>query len=153
MNKTTFSTTDRAAAGWYVVDASQEVLGRMAARVAHILQGKHKPTYTPHADVGDFVIVTNAAKVKVTGRKAEKKVYRHYTGYPGGMVEESYARMQERRPESIIKLAVRRMMPKTTLGRHMLRKLKVYAGHDHPHHAQKPEVLSFGTGEKMESRE
>ena len=151
MNKTTFSTTDRAAAQWYVVDASQEVLGRLAANVARILQGKHKPTYTPHADVGDFVVVLNAAKVQVTGRKAENKVYRRYTGYPGGQVEESFARMKERRPEEIIRLAVRRMMPKTTLGRHMLRKLKVYGGQEHPHHAQKPEALTFGTG--AESRE
>ena len=151
MNKTTFSSTDRAAAQWYVVDASQEVLGRMAANVARILQGKHKPTYTPHADVGDFVVVLNAAKVQVTGRKAENKVYRRYTGYPGGQVEESFAHMQKRHPEDIIRLAVRRMMPKTTMGRHMLRKLKVYGGQDHPHHAQKPETLTFGTG--TESRE
>lgn len=153
MNKTTFSTTDRSAARWYVVDASQEVLGRMAANVARILQGKHRPEYTPHADVGDFVIVTNAAKVRVTGKKAANKVYRRYTGYPGGQVEESFARLQERRPEDIIRLAVRRMMPKTTLGRHMLRKLKVYPGHEHPHHAQKPEPLAFGTGTHAESAE
>ena len=151
MNKTTFSSTDRAAARWHVVDASQEVLGRLAANVARILQGKHKPTYTPHADVGDFVVVLNAAKVQVTGRKAENKVYLRYTGYPGGQVAESFAHLQERRPEDIIRLAVRRMMPKTTMGRHMLKKLKVYAGNDHPHHAQKPEALTFGTG--AESRE
>lgn len=151
MNKTTFSSTDRATAQWYVVDASQEVLGRLAANVARILQGKHKPNYTPHADVGDFVVVLNAPKVQVTGRKAENKVYLRYTGYPGGQVEETYARMKERHPEDIIRLAVRRMMPKTNLGRHMLRKLKVYAGQEHPHHAQKPEVLAFGTG--VESRE
>ena len=146
MNKTTFSTTDRATAQWYVIDASQEILGRMAANVARILQGKTKPTYTPHADVGDFVVVLNAAKVQVTGRKAENKVYRRYTGYPGGQVVETFAHMQERHPEEIIRLAVRRMMPKTTMGRHMLKKLKVYAGQDHPHHAQKPDVLTFGTG-------
>lgn len=145
MKQTSFSVTDRAAAAWFVVDASQEILGRMAANVARILQGKHKPTYTPHADVGDFVVVINAKKVRVTGRKAEKKVYRHYTGYPGGLVEQSFARMRDRHPEDIIRLAVRRMMPKTTLGRHMTRKLKVYAGSTHPHHAQKPEPVSFGT--------
>ncbi len=150
MNKTTFATTNRAAAQWHVVDASQEVLGRMAANVARVLQGKHKPTYTPHADVGDFVVVVNATKIQVTGRKAEKKVYRRYTGYPGGQVVESFARMQERHPTEIVRLAVRRMMPKTTMGRHMLRKLKIYAGNDHPHHAQKPEALAFGTG--VESR-
>ena len=143
MNKTTFSVTDRDAAQWYVVDASREVLGRMSARVAQILQGKHKPTYTPHADVGDFVVVINAQDVRVTGRKAERKVYRHHTGYPGGQVETSFARMRERHPEDIVRMAVRRMMPKTTLGRHMMRKLKVYAGKDHPHHAQKPEALTF----------
>jgi len=147
MTKTTFSTTERDAAHWYVVDASTEVLGRMAARVAQILQGKHKPTYTPHADVGDFVVVVNARDVGVTGRKAEQKVYRHHTGYPGGQAEQSFQRMRERHPEDIVRLAVRRMMPKTTLGRHMLRKLKVYAGKEHPHHAQKPEVLSIsGSG-------
>ncbi|MHC5010350.1 MAG: 50S ribosomal protein L13 [Planctomycetota bacterium] len=145
MNKTTFSTTNRADAKWYVVDASQEILGRMAARISGLLQGKHKPTYTPHADVGDFVVVTNAAKVRLSGRKAEKKVYRHHTGYPGGLVEQSYARMKENRPEEIVRLAVRRMMPKTTMGRHMLKKLKIYPGAEHPHHAQKPESLSFGT--------
>jgi large subunit ribosomal protein L13 len=115
----------------------------MAARVALILQGKHKPTYTPHADVGDFVVVTNAKNVGITGRKAEQKIYRRHTGYPGGLVETTYQRMRERHPEDIVRLAVRRMMPKTTLGRHMLRKLKVYAGKDHPHHAQKPEVLTI----------
>ena len=146
MNNTTFSKTDRAAAKWFVVDASQEVLGRMSSQVARILQGKHKPEYTPHADVGDFVVVINAAKVQVTGRKAENKVYRHYTGYPGGQVEQSFERMRERHPEEIVRLAVRRMMPKTTMGRHMLKKLKIFPGAQHPHHAQKPEALSFGTG-------
>jgi len=150
MNRTTFSTTDRAAARWYVVDASQEVLGRMSANVARILQGKTKPEYTPHADVGDFVVVINAAKVRVTGRKAEKKVYLRYTGYPGGQVEESFERMRERHPEEIVRLAVRRMMPKTTMGRHMLKKLKIYPKAQHPHHAQKPEVLSFDTAKGKE---
>lgn len=146
MNDTTFSSTDRAQARWFVVDASKEVLGRMAARLALVLQGKHKPEYTPHADVGDFVVVVNASKVRVTGRKAERKVYRRHTGYPGGLVEESFARMRERHPEDVIRLAVRRMMPKTTMGRHMMRKLKVYPGAEHPHHAQKPEAMSFGAG-------
>jgi large subunit ribosomal protein L13 len=143
MNKTTLAVTDRASASWYVVDASRETLGRMSARVAQILMGKHKPTYTPHADVGDFVVVINAEKVKVTGRKAEDKVYRHHTGWPGGLVERSFGRLRERHPEEIIKLAVRRMMPKTTMGRHMQRKLKVYRGQEHPHHAQKPEALTI----------
>lgn len=145
MKQTTLAATDRASAHWYLVDASQEVLGRMAVRIAMILQGKHKPTYTPHADVGDFVVVVNARDVRVTGRKAQDKVYRHHTGYPGGLVEQSYQRMRERHPEEIIRLAVRRMLPKTTMGRHMMRKLKVYASKEHPHHAQKPEPLSFDT--------
>ncbi len=143
MNKTTLASTDRAAASWHVIDASRETLGRMAAGVARILMGKHKPTYTPHADVGDFVVVIHAEKVRVTGRKATDKVYHHHTGHPGGLVERSFPVMRERHPEEIIKLAVRRMLPKTTLGRHMLRKLKVYRGGRHPHHAQRPEPLTF----------
>lgn len=150
MNQTTFSTTDRDSARWYVVDASKEVLGRMSARVSQILQGKHKPTYTPHADTGDFVVVINAADVQVTGRKAEQKVYRHYTGYPGSLTETSYERMRERHPRDIVREAVRRMLPKTTMGRHMLRKLKVYEASEHPHHAQKPEPLSFHSSERTE---
>ena len=143
MNKTTLASTDRAAASWYVVDASQETLGRMAAGIARILMGKHKPTYTPHADVGDFVVVVNAGKVGVTGRKATDKVYRHHTHHPGGLVERTFPVMKERHPEDIVKLAVRRMLPKTTLGRHMLKKMKVYRGAEHPHHAQGPERLTF----------
>jgi large subunit ribosomal protein L13 len=142
---TTFATTHRDQAAWHVVDASQETLGRMAARIAVILQGKHKPTYTPHADVGDFVVVVNAKDVRVTGRKREDKVYRHYTGNHGGLVTESYERVRERRPTDIVRLAVKRMMPKTRLGRAMLSKLKVVAGAEHRHHAQAPAPLSFGT--------
>ncbi len=144
MNRTTLASTDRAHATWFVVDASRERLGRMAAGIARVLMGKHKPSYTPHADTGDFVVVTNAAQVVVTGRKAEKKVYRRHTGYPGGLVEESFEQMRSKHPEDIVRLAVRRMLPKTTLGRHMLRKLKVYKDEHHRHHAQKPEPLSFG---------
>jgi large subunit ribosomal protein L13 len=143
--KTTIRSTDRAAARWYVVDAANETLGRMASKVAQMLMGKHRPEYTPHADTGDFVVVINAADVHVTGKKAERKVYRHHNGNPGGLVEQSYAWMQAHQPEEIVRLAVRRMMPKTTLGRHMLKKLKVYPGKEHPHHAQKPEPLSLGT--------
>lgn len=146
MNKTTFASTDRAAAEWILIDASKEVLGRMAAVVARMLQGKHKPTYTAHADVGDFVVVINAREVQVTGKKAEDKVYRRHTGYPGGLVEEPFQRMRERHPEDIVRLAVRRMMPKTTLGRHMMTKLKIYPGAEHPHHAQKPRTMDLGTG-------
>jgi large subunit ribosomal protein L13 len=115
----------------------------MAAQVARILQGKNKPTWTPHADVGDFVVVINAAQVRTTGRKAQDKVYRRHTGYPGGLRETPFPVMQVKHPTTIVSEAVRRMLPKTTLGRHMLSKLKVYPGKDHPHHAQKPESLAF----------
>ena len=142
---TTFLTTRREKAAWHLVDASQETLGRMASRIAMILQGKHKPTYTPHADVGDFVVVVNAKDVVVTGRKREDKVYRHYTGNHGGLVTESYGRMLERKPTEIVRLAVRRMLPKTRLGRAMLSKLKIHAGAEHDHHAQRPTPVSFGT--------
>jgi len=142
---TTCATTQRSEAQWFVVDASQEVLGRMATRIARILQGKHKPTYTPHADTGDFVVVVNAEKVQVTGRKAQDKVYRHYTGNHGGLIEQDYSRMLERHPTDIVKLAVRRMLPKTNLGRHMLTKLKLFAGPTHTHHAQDPAPLAFHT--------
>lgn len=145
MQKTTLATTRRHEAAWHVVDASRETLGRMATRVARILMGKHKPTYTPHADVGDFVVVINAADVRVSGTKAETKVYRRHTTFPGGLRETSYARMRERHPTEMVRLAVKRMMPKGTLGRTMLKKLKVYGGAEHPHHAQNPQPLSFGT--------
>lgn len=147
MHKTTVETRSHANAQWFVVDASQEILGRMAAQIAQRLMGKHKPTYTPHVDTGDYIVVINAEKVQVTGANKEAdKMYRNHTGWPGGLKEVSLARMRERKPEEVIRLAVRRMLPKTTLGRHMLKKLKVYAGDRHSHHAQKPEQLSFGTG-------
>jgi len=142
---TTFAKTRREAAAWHLVDASDEVLGRMATRVARILQGKHKPIWTPHADTGDFVVVVNASKVQVTGRKADSKTYYDFSGYHGGLKETPYRRMAERRPTDIIRLAVRRMLPKTDLGRHMLTKLKVFAGPEHTHHAQDPKPLSLGT--------
>jgi large subunit ribosomal protein L13 len=148
MKKTTVAKTNRAEAAWYVVDASQETLGRMATGIARMLMGKHKPIYTPHVDTGDYIVVINAAGVQLTGSKREKKVYRSHTHHPGGLREIPFTRMQERHPEEIIRLAVRRMLPKTTLGRHMLRKLKVYAGDRHEHHAQKPTPLSFGTGKE-----
>ena len=147
MHQTTLRSTNRAAAKWYVVDASNEVLGRLAVQVARILMGKHQPGYTPFSDTGDFVVVTNAKDVQVTGRKGEDKEYRHHSGYPGGMKTHTYPWMREKHPEEIVRLAVKRMLPKTTRGRHMLRKLKIYPGADHPHHSQKPEPLSFGTGQ------
>ena len=128
---------------WYVVDAENLVLGRMATRIADILRGKHKPCYTPNVDTGDFVVVINAEKVTVTGKKAQQKVYKRYSGYPGGLKEIKYADMQQRHPDRIIRLAVQRMIPKNRLGRKMIKKLKVYKGPEHPHEAQKPEALSI----------
>jgi len=128
---------------WYVVDAENLVLGRMATRIADILRGKHKPCYTPNVDTGDFVVVINAEKVTVTGKKAQQKVYQRYSGYPGGLKEIKYADMQQKHPDRIIRLAVQRMIPKNRLGRKMIKKLKVYKGPEHPHEAQKPEALSI----------
>jgi large subunit ribosomal protein L13 len=126
---------------WYVVDAEGWTLGRLATEIARILRGKNKPQYTPHVDVGDFVVVVNAEKVIVTGKKAEQKVYRRHSGYPGGMKETSYERMMERRPTEILRKAVYGMMPKTRLARQQFRKLKIYAGPEHPHAAQNPQRL------------
>lgn len=125
---------------WHVVDADGKVLGRMASQIAMVLMGKHRPTYTPHVDTGDFVIVTNADKVKVTGKKEQNKLYYAWSGYPGGLKIQNLNEKREKRPEHIITLAVRRMLPKSKMGRQMLRKLKVYNG-DHPHQAQSPKVL------------
>ena len=124
---------------WYVVDAEGKTLGRLSTEIARVLRGKHKARYTPHVDVGDFVVVVNADRVVVTGRKAEQKVYRRHSGYPGGMKETSYEQMLERKPEEILRKAVRGMMPKTRLGRQQFRKLKLYAGPEHPHEAQNPQ--------------
>jgi large subunit ribosomal protein L13 len=126
---------------WYVVDAEGQTLGRLATEIATILRGKNKPQYTPHVDTGDFVVVVNAEKVVVTGRKAEQKVYRRHSGYPGGLKETSYERMMERRPTEILRRAVKGMMPKNRLARQQLRKLKIYAGPEHPHAAQNPQRL------------
>ncbi|MGH2691229.1 MAG: 50S ribosomal protein L13 [Actinomycetota bacterium] len=128
---------------WYVVDADGAILGRLASEVAHVLRGKHKPTYAPHMDMGDHVIVVNAAKVRVTGAKATDKVYYHHSQYPGGLSEVPYERLAERRPERLIERAVRGMLPRNRLGRRMLRKLAVYAGADHPHQAQTPVPLQL----------
>ena len=141
MQKTTVAKTDRNHAEWFLVDASQETLGRMAAEIAKRLMGKHKPTYTPHADVGDYSVVINARDVQLSGQKKDKKVYRSHTHYPGGLREIPFAVMNERHPEDIVRLAVRRMMPKTKLGRQMMKKLKVVAGPDHQFAAQKPETV------------
>jgi large subunit ribosomal protein L13 len=128
---------------WYVVDAESKVLGRLASEVAKILRGKHKPIYTPHVDTGDYVIIVNADKVVLTGNKWSQKLYRWHTGYPGGLREISAARLHQRRPQRLVELAIRGMLPKTKLGRAMFRKLKVYTSNTHPHAAQKPEPLHW----------
>jgi large subunit ribosomal protein L13 len=126
---------------WLVVDASGKTLGRLATQIADALRGKRKPDYTPHLDVGDFVIVVNAERISVTGRKREQKLYYRHSGYPGGLRTRTLAEMLDRRPEEVIRRAVKGMLPRNRLGRAQLRKLKVYAGPDHPHTAQKPEPL------------
>jgi large subunit ribosomal protein L13 len=128
---------------WWHVDATDQVLGRLAGKIATVLMGKHKPTYTPHVDTGDYVVVTNARKVRVTGNKANTMVYPRYSYHPGGYKEISFKRTLERYPERIVQEAVRRMLPKSALGRQMLQKLKVYASDTHPHGAQQPEPWAF----------
>ncbi|HPC95577.1 MAG TPA: 50S ribosomal protein L13 [Sedimentisphaerales bacterium] len=128
---------------WLLVDAEGAVLGRMAAKIAPILMGKTKPTYTPHVDVGDYVVVVNADKVRVTGRKAEQLQYDWYTYYPGGRKVVSFAEMMNKKPERVVELAVRRMLPKSALGRKMLKKLKIYRGPEHQHQAQQPEKIEL----------
>lgn len=125
---------------WYVIDASGQTLGRLASEVAVILRGKHKPTYTPHVDTGDFVIVINADKIVLTGNKLDQKKYRRHSGYPGGLKETTYRELLNKRPEKAIEVAVKGMLPHNRLGRQMFRKLKVYRGSEHPHQSQKPEV-------------
>src|ERR1051326_2736595 len=126
---------------WRVIDGEDVVLGKLATKAAMILMGKTKPSYTPFLDTGDHVIVINAEKVRLTGRKEQDKVYRHFTGYPGGLVEQSFQRVRQRKPTYIVEEAIRGMLPKTKLGKQMFRKLKVYAGDRHPHAAQKPAAL------------
>ncbi|RMD79024.1 MAG: 50S ribosomal protein L13 [Gammaproteobacteria bacterium] len=128
---------------WYVVDATGKTLGRLASEIARRLRGKHKPEYTPHVDTGDFVIVVNAEKVQVTGRKAERKLYHHHTGHIGGLKTFTFEELRRRKPERIIERAVKGMLPKNPLGRAMYRKLKVYAGPNHPHAAQQPKPLEL----------
>ena len=124
---------------WRVIDAQDVVLGKLASKAAMLLMGKTKPSYTPFLDTGDHVIVINAGKVRLTGRKEETKVYRHFTGYPGGLVERSFRRVRQERPAHLVEEAIRGMLPKTKLGKQMYRKLRVYAGDKHPHSAQKPQ--------------
>ncbi|HED08649.1 MAG TPA: 50S ribosomal protein L13 [Ignavibacteria bacterium] len=140
---TKFINTQSADRHWYIVDAKDQVLGRLATRIASIIRGKNKPTFSPNADTGDFVVVINAEKIKVTGKREELKTYSWHTGYPGGRKTLSYNEMKERKPEFIITNAVKGMLPKNRLGNQLIKKLKVYAGEEHPHQAQKPETISL----------
>lgn len=141
--KTFFANPQTVKQGWYVIDATDKVLGRLASKIAHRLRGKHKPEYTPHTDTGDYIVVINAEKVALTGRKAGAKKYYRHTGYPGGIRETSFREMNEKHPERVIELAVKGMLPRNKLGRAMFSKLKVYAGNEHQHHAQQPQVLEL----------
>lgn len=128
---------------WYIIDATDKVLGRLAAEIAHRLRGKHKAEYTPHVDTGDYIVVTNAEKIRVTGRKQQDKMYYHHSGFPGGIKSINFAKLQLENPTRIIERAVKGMLPKNPLGRAMYRKLKVYAGNEHPHVAQQPKTLDL----------
>ena len=141
--KTYMAKTGEVTPEWWVVDATDKIVGRLASDIAVVLMGKHRPTYTPHVDTGDFVVVTNVEKIVFTGNKWEQKTYTWYTGYPGLRSETAESR-REKKPEKILSEAVRRMLPKNKLGRKMLSKLKVYAGSDHPHQAQKPQPKEMG---------
>ncbi|GAB4472354.1 MAG: 50S ribosomal protein L13 [Elainellaceae cyanobacterium] len=145
MNKTYLPPVTEIERKWYVVDAADQRLGRLASEVANVLRGKNKPTFTPHLDTGDFVIIVNAEKVDVTGKKRTQKLYRRHSGRPGGMKVENFTKLQSRLPERIVEQAVKGMLPKNSLGRQLFTKLKVYAGPTHPHAAQQPEVLTIKT--------
>ncbi len=142
MNKTITPSLENIERNWFLVDAKDKTLGRLATEIASVLRGKNKPTFTPHLDTGDFVIVVNAEKVEVTGKKASQKLYRRHSGRPGGMKIEKFESLQERIPERIIEQAVKGMLPHNSLGRQQFKKLKVYKGADHPHAAQNPVLLS-----------
>ena len=141
--KTYIAKAEEVVHGWFVVDAQNKVLGRLASQIAMRLRGKHKPEYTPHVDTGDYVVVVNAAKLRVTGRKAARKIYYRHTGYPGGIRQTNLAKLQAARPERVLQHAVKGMLPKGPLGYAMLRKLKVYGGATHPHSAQQPKSLEI----------
>lgn len=145
MNKTYLPNPQTVERDWYVVDAADQRLGRLATEIAMILRGKNKPQFTPHMDAGDFVIVVNAQKVVVTGKKPSQKLYRRHSGRPGGMKTETFEHLQARLPERIIEKAVKGMLPKNNLGRQLFKKLKVYAGSTHPHSAQQPKELKIDT--------
>ncbi len=143
MNKTVIPSLDSVNRQWYLVDAENQTLGRLATEVASVLRGKTKPQFTPHMDTGDFVVVINAEKIQVSGKKAEQKLYRRHSGRPGGMKVETFNALQARIPERIVENAIKGMLPHNSLGRQLFRKLKVYKGSDHPHSAQQPKPLSF----------
>jgi large subunit ribosomal protein L13 len=143
--KTYVATPETRQREWWLVDAEGQTLGRLATRIADTLRGKHKPEYTPHCDTGDFVVVVNAAKVAVTGQKREQKLYHRHSGYPGGLRTRTLGEMLERRPEEVLRKAVKGMLPRNRLARQQLRKLKVYAGPEHPHAAQQPKPMEIET--------
>lgn len=141
--KTTFATPQRVRRDWYVVDAAGKTLGRLASELAFRLRGKHKPEFTPHVDTGDYVVVVNVEKIRVTGNKAEDKKYYRHSGYPGGIYETNFTKLQQRFPERVLQYAVKGMLPKGPLGYAMIKKLKMYAGAEHPHAAQQPRALEI----------
>jgi large subunit ribosomal protein L13 len=144
--KTYSARADQVKRDWFVVDAKGQTLGRISTEIAHRLRGKHKPEYTPHVDTGDFIVVVNADKVSVTGKKSEGKLYHHHTGYPGGLKTTNFKTLQQSHPVRIIEKSVKGMLPKNPLGRAMFKKLKVYAGAEHPHSAQQPQELLLNEG-------
>jgi len=141
--KTYWAKPDEIEKKWFVLDADNKILGRLATEVATILMGKHKPTYTPSIDTGDFIVIVNAEKFAVTGSKMDDKIYYRHSGYLGGLKERTLKEQLEKKPEEVIRMAVRRMLPKTKMGRAMIKKLKIYTGSEHPHAAQNPEVLEI----------
>lgn len=141
--RTEFANKDTVEQKWYVIDADGEVVGRLCSQIAHVLRGKHKPSYTPHVDCGDYVIVINAEKVRFTGQKMSQKEYITFSGYPGGQKIQTAKELMEKKPTAIIENAVRGMLPKTKLGRQLIKKLYLYEGGEHPHQAQQPEMLKF----------
>ena len=145
MNKTSIPAIDSMHRQWYLVDAENQTLGRLASEVASVLRGKNKPNFTPHLGAGDFVVVVNAEKIRVTGKKSQQKLYRRHSGRPGGMKVETFDSLQNRLPERIVEKAIKGMLPHNALGRQLFRKLKVYKGAEHPHAAQKPQVLKLNT--------
>ena len=145
MNKTSVPSPDSIDRQWFLVDAENQTLGRLATEVASVLRGKTKPNFTPHLDTGDFVIVVNAEKIKVTGKKSDQKLYRRHSGRPGGMKVETFKSLQSRIPERIVEKAIKGMLPHTRLGRQLFTKLKVYKGSEHPHAAQEPKLLNLNS--------